>query len=261
MSIDTNMVRGQMTFNTTLNSHISANPESEERLSALRGYFLDKVGVMPGELTFAAKRMATACIQASLESTKTLDESVLLAISLYEGAKTSNVILSRIENSDNIKTRGISVEGYVETENEEHVQNTKKLAQLIENSVSVLEKEAFTVEDEDGETREMYADVIDLIDDAASEGELSIEGMRSLGIIDLDFNPKKDKVGEFQLRAAEDLVQRQSDNWIVGEDGYVTILCPKCFGQRIYPFGEGNKFGCFDCDTEFIFKHNLADIR
>jgi len=257
---DANILRGQSTFQAILTAELDKmDKESSSRLKELQEHFWDKVGIMPLSGLYAAKRLGNVCLQASIVPTENLLESISLVDKLYQDTNAQSAPTFRLNNDDTIKNRGTLVDGFVDSGDLEHDTATKELATQIDDSIDRRAKEVFVIEDEDGEVREFEAEVIDMLEDAAAEGELSIEGMRAMGIVGLDFDTTKDTVSGIVLSAADELVTKEENNWYVDADGFLIILCPMCRCEKIYPMGE-NMFGCFECDAEFLFRHNLCDV-
>jgi len=259
-TLDPNLKRGKIAFTNTLSTEAEQmEPQNVERLVFMWSQMRDKVGVMPEDGILAAKRFATACIQAALLP-GTPEESLDKALDLYAGTNTVQTPRTfRLTNDEEVKNRGTSIEGYAKTGNEVHDNRTKMLAEAIESSIDKRSTEAFTIEDEDGDVRTFDAEVIDMIDDAAEAGELSVEGMRALGIVSQNFDTTKGVVSEDSILMADKLVSQEETNWYYNDQGHLTILCPSCRCEKIYPMGEA-MFGCFECDTEFKFTMNLGDV-
>jgi hypothetical protein len=180
-------------------------------------------------------------------------------IDVYNGTTSANNgFTRRLSNEDEIKDRGRSVEGLLQTGNIEHDRLTAAFNEEITSAEPIGETEEFYAEDEDGEIRVLNAEVIDLIEDAAHEGELSIEGMRAMGIINADFDTTSGIVTERDIERAQDLQAKEQQNWRM-EDGMLIVLCPKCYSDKLY-IGGGGMYGCFDCDEEFYFNTSLGDF-
>lgn len=255
-----NQERGGILFEQAINAaKATVSAETARRLDVLLGAYRNEVGVMPEEGIYSSRRMGTACIQAASCELESDTETIQLALDLYTENSPKTAATIRLSNDAEIKDRGKSIEGYAETGDAEHDKATRSIADYLENSIVKKPVEEFFVEDEDGDIRTLDAEVIDLIDDAAAEGQLSIEGMRALGLVNPNFDTTRDEVTSEIILSADHLVEHSADNWRHDEDGMLVILCPNCRKEAIYPLGEG-MFGCFDCDTEFMFKLNLGDV-
>jgi hypothetical protein len=259
---DANILRGQTTFKTTLDADIkSLDVDAAACLKELQTYFWDRVGIMPMNGLYAAKRIAAACLKAAVTPVDNLNARIALAIDLYENTGAASAPAFRLTDQDVIKNRGTSKEGYIDSGDKEHDDTTKELANTIkEVSHTRHGVTTFLIEDEDGEVHNFDAEVIDMLGDAAAEGELSVEGMRAIGLIEADFDTTKNSVSGIVLTAADNLVHQDKKNWRIDNDGFLVIMCPACESEKIYPMGE-NMFGCFDCDKEFEFRHNLGDVN
>lgn len=259
---DPNIQRGQTTFNSLIQSSKSTMSEDAYgRLEALKAHYWSHVGIMPMSGLYAAKRLAEACISASSVVTSTLEEGVALVEKIYEeSAQSKSPSAFRLSNLDVIKDRGKIVDGYSESGDKEHDETTINLASIIGSTVVSSGVESFVIEEEDGEVREFDAEVLDLIHDAAAEGQLSVEGMRAMGLVGMDFDTTKDVVSNEIITSVHQLAaQNEKKNWNYDADGFLIILCPSCESDKIYPMGE-SMFGCFQCDAEFKFTHNLGDV-
>lgn len=259
--MDPNIQRGQSTFNSLLqSSKQTMDTDACERLEALKAHYWENVGIMPMNGLYAAKRLAEACITAAA-SELSGEDSIALTEKIYEeSAQGKSTSAFRLSNQDVIKDRGKVVDGYSDSGDKEHDDTTKFLANIIDSTVVSKGVESFVVDEEDGEIREFDAEVVDLIEDAAAEGQLSVEGMRAMGLVGMDFDTTKDKITDEIITSAHQLTQQpEKKNWSYDADGFLTIFCPSCGEDKIYPMGE-SMFGCFKCDTEFKFTHNLGDV-
>lgn len=255
-----NQSRGEILFEQAINlAKAKASTENVKKLELLLGVFRAQVGVMPEEDVYSSRRMAVACLGACEAESNSAEELVQIALDLYAENSPNVTRPFRLSNEDEIKNRGTSIEGYAETGDAEHDSITRNIADYLENTVVKKPTEEFVIEDEDGDTRFFDAEVIDLIDDAAAEGQLSVEGMRALGLVGANFDTTKDEVTSEIILSADQLVDKDAENWRHDDDGMLIIQCPNCRKEAIYPLGEG-MFGCFDCDTEFMFKLNLGDV-
>ena len=170
------------------------------------------------------------------------------------------MLAQRIENTSTVKNRGVIVEGYVNTGDDAHDAMTKNLAESITDTSS-YNSEIFKIEDGDGEIHEMQVEVINMIDDAADEGALSIEGLRAVGAIEVNHDNLKQILTDGDvIELGNKFRKTNSSNWKKDEYDNLIILCEKCNSEKIYPFGYDDLFGCFDCNAEFQFKINLSDI-
>lgn len=258
---DANILRGQSTFKTILDADIkSLDADAAACLKELQTHFWDMVGIMPMNGLYAAKRIAVACVKAASEPADNLEARIAIVLALYENTSVASAPAFRLTDQDSIKNRGTIKEGYIDSGDEEHDSTTKELASSIkEVSSSRFGVTTFLIEDEDGEVHNFDAEVINMLDDAAAEGELSLEGMRAIGLIEADFDTTKNSVSGIVLTAADNLIHQDKQNWRTDSDGFLVIMCPSCSSEKIYPMGE-NMFGCFDCDKEFEFRHNLGDV-
>jgi hypothetical protein len=157
-----------------------------------------------------------------------------------------------MSNQDDIKSRG---ESFVcEDKDDEISKHFKEINNPKELFISAIE-------DEDGVVTELKAEVVDLIDDAAYFGELSIEGVRAIGALDISFDTTKNNLSEDEIRNLyQPGVRQKPENTRLDEHGRTVILCPSCNEDKIYPIGDG-MFSCFDCDTEFRFDCSSEDYR
>lgn len=259
---DPNIQRGQATFNSIIQlSKQTMDVDACNRLDALKVYYGSCVGVMPIGGLYAAKRLAEACVVASSTITSTVEESAAIVEKIYEeSSQNKSSSAFRLNNTEVIKNRGKIVDGYSESDNKEHNETTINLAKIIDSTMAPSNLELFVVEEEDGDVREFNAEIVDLIHDAAYEGQLSVEGMRAMGIVGMDFDTTKDVLTDDIITSAHQLTnQNKKKNWTYDSDGFLIILCPFCESDKIYPMGE-SMFSCFKCDTEFKFVHNLGDF-
>lgn len=259
---DANIQRGQNIFDSFIAFELTKmDAESSERLTALKNHYWLQVGVMPMNGLYAAKRLAEVCCRAALTQTASIEESIANVEKLYEESNSNKTNTAfRLNNHDGIKDRGKVVDGYSESGDVLHDSATKQLAEGIGSTVVSQGLESFTVEEEDGEVRIFDAEVIDLIDDAASLGHLSVEGMRAVGIIDMSFDTTTENITEEIIASAHQLTkQSENKNWDYDSEGFLIIYCPSCGLDKVYPMGD-SMFGCFECDTEFKFMHNLGDV-
>lgn len=254
MSNDPNIKRGTELFTKKI---------QEAGLGNLGELFIQEfegqVGIMPVDGLYAAKRLADACIQAA-PFAPGMENDALFAyiLEIYGGTIGANSgFARRLSESDEIKDRGRTIEGFADSGDAKHDELTRAFNEEIISTTPVGETERFIAEDEDGEIHEFDAEVIDLVFDAAKEGELSIEGMRSLGIIAPDFNTTSDVLTDDAIERAQNLQSGEQQNWRM-EDGFIIVLCPKCGSEKLY-IGGGGLYGCFDCDAEFYFDMNLND--
>jgi hypothetical protein len=221
--------------------------------------FSDSVGVMPIDGLYSAKRLSDACIQAANSATELSNEDLFaLVINIYDGNDDQNLNINRrLTSNDEIRNRGKSIEGFAESGDANHDMLTKSFHEEISSVRSLGTTESFIVEEEDGEVKTIEAEVIDMLDDAAKEGELSIEGMRSLGLVASNFDTTTDIISDEALEGAQKLRGGQQKNWRL-EDGIPIVLCPKCGSDKLC-IGFGGMYSCFDCGAEFHFDTNLGD--
>lgn len=256
---DANTSRGKSIFLNLIEAEIQNNPESAETLNKLKEYYTDKVGVMPLDELFGAKRMAESCIKAACINVLEGGDIISIAEEYYKNTNSKPLLAQRIDNTSTVKNRGVIVEGYVNTGNDAHDSITKNLAQSITDTSS-YNSEIFKIEDENGEVHDMQVEVINMIDDAADEGALSIEGLRAVGAIDVNHDNLKNILTDDDIvELGKNFKKEDSTNWTRDSYGKLVILCEKCNSEKIYPFGYDDLFGCFECDAEFKFKINLSD--
>lgn len=259
---DANLQRGQNIFDSFIAFELTKmDAESSERLTALKNHYWLQVGVMPMNGLYAAKRLAEVCCRAALTQTASVEESIANVEKLYEESNSTKLNSTfRLNNHDGIKDRGKVVDGYSESGDLLHDNATQQLADDIGSTVVPKILESFVVEEEDGEVREFDAEVIDLIDDAASLGHLSVEGLRAIGVIDMSFDTTTEDITEDIIVSAHQLTnQNEKQNWDYDSQGFLIIYCPSCGLDKVYPMSD-SMFGCFECDTEFKFMHNLGDV-
>lgn len=257
---DANTSRGKSIFLNLLESEILGGSQNAEILQELKEYYADKVGVMPLDELFGAKRMAESCIKAADVKISDGGDVTAIAEEFYKITNSKPLLAQRIENTSTVKNRGVIVEGYVNTGDDAHDAMTKNLAESITDTSS-YNSEIFKIEDGDGEIHEMQVEVINMIDDAADEGALSIEGLRAVGAIEVNHDNLKQILTDGDvIELGNKFRKTNSSNWKKDEYDNLIILCEKCNSEKIYPFGYDDLFGCFDCNAEFQFKINLSDI-
>jgi hypothetical protein len=91
----------------------------------------------------------------------------------------------------------------------------------------------------------------DLINDASLE-EMSVEGLRKTGIVDLNFKIDDNKLPQFNNNSKLGKI-------FFNDDGSIqSVECPSCYMHDCYVIGL-DKYGCFNCDSEFNVPMEIGD--
>lgn len=102
--------------------------------------------------------------------------------------------------------------------------------------------------------RSLEVDDIDLLDDFDDE-HLTIEGMRSSGIIDTNFDTLDDKQLVVNKKNSIPVAQIELD-----ENGDPVIICPITGSKNVYQINS-NVYASFETDEPFKVILNLADLK
>lgn len=260
--MDANTQRGEIAFNKSIEQELTKINDEKviEKLKKLQSHFKTKVGIMPINGLYSASKLPIICIQASYELDKDLNESIARVDEMYALLVSGAQQTQRISNNSDIQNRGTSISGEltIGEMSPETIQLQKEIESLY--GLDSSERKTIDVVSNGENVGEFYVETIDMLADAAIIGELSVEGMRAMNLIGVDFDTTNDEVPEDVLTLMKERSEQpNSTNWYVNALGVITVYCPECKSESIYP--DGNfMFGCFNCNKEFYFYHNLSDF-
>ena len=138
---------------------------------------------------------------------------------------------------------------------EEQTQAAYKEIEEISGSLHNFQYETMTVE-KDGKLIEIQVPVddIDLIEDF-DDDDLTEEGERSLGMIDVDYDSTSNQEKKTTSRSRMPMGELKLD-----DDGNMVILCPFTGSTEVYQISS-NVFASYETDQQFRVDFNLADTR
>jgi len=226
--MDYNLNKGRIIFWDTINKQLNNfTPEEQERIKELATGFENNVGVMPieDENIYAAKRLANSLLEVGpLKNDGNID---IVPVKILDKYKLSNTNVN-INKSDFIP---------------DDTNLNGKFGKTIVNSGDEFENEIRSFVEEEQ---------FDLLDDI-DNSELSIEGMRKKILIPSNFNADKDELPKFTL-------QNNFGKVHFSDDGQIEkVECAFCSSFDVY-FIAHNKFGCFNCDKEFLTPMEMGDL-
>ncbi len=210
-------------------SHIISKKEKTkdknkvELFNYILEFFLNKATPMEmkDKGTFAANRLANACIQAIENTELTIDNinSIVEEIfKIYNDIPTGIHLITGVENR-------------IESNN-----STDEIHQELEEKTRKLQKNL----------------VIDLIKDVPV-GELDTEGKRVRGLLPANFDSLNDNPEDFEENEEPDLVVTIEYD----ENNNMILYCPKCNSNNLIL--ETVDGVCLDCDCEFALSMNIGD--
>ncbi len=262
LQMDANTQRGEIAFNKSIEQEFTKINDEKviEKLKNLQSHFKTKVGIMPTNGLYSASKLPIICVQASYELDKDLNESIARVDEMYALLLSGSQPTQRISNDSDIQNRGVSISGEltIGEMSPETIQLQKEIESLYGQDSS--ERKTIDVVSNGEDVGAFYVESIDMLEDASMMGELSVEGMRAMNLIGVDFDTTCDEVPEDMLTLMKERSEKpNSTNWYVNASGAITIYCPECKSESIYPAGNF-MFGCFNCNKEFYFYHNLSDF-
>lgn len=225
-TIDINKVRGKILFNKIIDES-SLDQKRLNRAKDLAKGFEDIVGVAGVDGVYPAKRLALAVLEVATYDYDGLgfDLGPDLVIK-YFNENLSDSHPAIIEKSNFIPS-GSEISG--------------KWGKSFEAETDIFEKEL----------RSNSEDAINLIEDA-NISDLSVEGLRNIGLIDPRFNSNTDILPKFE---SEELIGKI----YFDENGSImSVECPNCMQKDCY-FISLDKYGCFGCDKEFKVPMEMGD--
>lgn len=255
-----NLVRGEELFFKEIDILCAQNPTLSERLRILCSNFSGKVGVMQegnlNTITFIDEEEGLFELNA-VPSFKKLAHSCLFTLKNSELASNKE-LLEFVINS--YKTKPVFSEKENKVVHSKEISEQKiKENEEIENISKLYENlsEEIMYEDLDGKltTKLINVDNIDLIDDFEDE-DLTVEGMRTTGMIDTDFDTTSSStVNKNKNRNLLPLGKLE-----IGSDGSPTIYCPFTGSTNVYQI-DSSTYASFETDEPFRIVFNLADFK
>lgn len=254
-----NLSRGEELFFREIENLKHDNPRMKNTIGFTASLFAGKVGVMPegnlSEVTFTDEKELMFQLNA-VPSYKKLANSILFtAQNCKETDLVSMIkfIVKSYNNGDGNITKTTSdnsteISAQKLQENEE----IENIAKLHENL-----SEEIMFEDNDGNliSKTISVDNIDLIDDFEDE-DLTVEGMRNTGMIDVNFDTLSDNpVTKTNSRNILPLGKLEVDS-----EGNPVIICPFTGSTNVYQINSGT-YASFETDQPFRIVFNLADLK
>ena len=236
---DQALKRGEMTFLAKIHAAIpNMTSTALHRATLLCAAFHGNIKSMPLDGSYAAVRLASSVVIVASDDKVSEDDLVSATLENYNLADPA--ALSRTVVPKHFAHENSEVEG-----NFGHHEAVKPDAPMLSlQGLTTNYRREF----------EFDADVIDLLEDA-DVAELSIEGKRKLGLVDVNFNSLTD-VDDSEL-----IDTRVYGVASLGADGQVeSITCPHCGKLDVYTIGL-SEYGCFGCDAEFPVKIGMSDLH
>lgn len=244
-----NLSRGEDLFFKETDNLISQYPQYTKQIKNLAAQFFGKVGVMPlGNLT-----------EVNFSDDGNFE---LNATPSYK--KLCNSILYTIENckDENIKSLvEFVVKSYNKTSSTKTIIKDKEinpdnllLNKSIEENYSNLLEQIQITDNLDDSIKFMDVENIDLLDDF-DDDDLSMEGKRSTGMIDTNFDTLENI--EMKINHRNKIKEGILE---VMDDGSFIITCPHTGSTNVYQI-DSSTYASFETDQPFKITFNLADLK
>lgn len=254
-----NLSRGEELFFREIENLKNDYPRMKNTIGFTASLFAGKVGVAPegnlSEITFTDEAELMFQLNA-VPSFRRLAHSILFTA---QNCKETDVVsmlkfvVKTYINGDGIPKRTITDTSkeisHQKLQENEEIENISKLHENL--------SEEIMLEDYDGNliSKTISVDNIDLIDDFEDE-DLTVEGMRNTGMIDVNFDTLSDTpVTKTNSRNILPLGKLEIDN-----EGNPIIICPFTGSTNVYQINSGT-YASFETDQPFRIVFNLADLK
>lgn len=251
-----NLSRGEELFFKEIENLSVENPRQKNGLKFMSSLFAGKVGVMPegnlSELKFTDEKELFFELNA-VPSYKKLSAAILYSL---QNCKEDNVISQIKFTIESYKNNSFSLKK-PQSQNNVLDEKTLELQEEIENSLKSSQNIVSSefIDSNTYDVKMIDIDAIDLIDDFEDE-DLTLEGMRSAGIIDTNFDTSTDK--EPTVLKSRNLLP--FGKYEFDQDSNPVIYCPYTGSSNVYQI-DSSTYASFETDQPFRIIFNLADFN
>lgn len=251
-----NLSRGSELFYKEIESIKDQYPRLKNTINFTASLFANKVGVMPEgnltEINFTDEIELLFELNAT-PSYKKLANSILYSAQNCNETSVVSMLKHVVETYKNNLTPK-------KTSSEVDIEKNMEINNLIEENSQLNSNftDTIRITDYDANGNELIksfdVDNIDLIEDFDDE-DLTVEGMRSTGMIDTNF----DTLEGSEMKVAH---RNKMLNGLLElmEDGSYTITCPYSGSRNVYQI-DSSTYASFETDQPFKIVFNLADLK
>lgn len=254
-----NLSKGEDLFFNEINEIAQSNSLHSDDLKVLASLFSGKVGVMQegnlSNINFIDEQELLFDLN-SVPSYKKLSYCILHTILNFESNNLKDKILFVVESYKTSKFKEYLNSKINNTDTENNQKFNEEIEEAFDYSQNLISQEIFG-EDEEGNqyTRSIEMDSIDLLEDFEDE-DLTIEGFRSAGCIESDFDTFNKQKFELNKARNKTLVGTLE----IDSNGNPIITCPYTGSKSVYQI-DSNTYASFETDQPFKITFNLADLK
>lgn len=244
-----NLSRGEDLFFNEINNLILNHPNLTKEIKNLAAQFFGKVGVMPeGNLTEVKFSEDHNFELNATPSYKKLSNSILYTVENCKEDNIKSLVEYVVKSYNKIPTTKI-----INNNNDVNPDSLLLNKSIEENYSNALEQIQIT-DNLDDSIKFMDVENIDLLDDF-DDDDLSLEGKRSSGIIDTNFDTLENI--EMKINHRKKIKEGILE---VMDDGSFIITCPHTGSTNVYQI-DSSTYASFETDEPFKITFNLADLK
>lgn len=256
-----NLSRGEELFFKEIDRLSIKHSQIQMELKILASCFAGKVGVMQeeavsfNEFTDESQLLFTV---NGIPAYKKLSLSILDALVNCNTSEMKDQIVYVFQSYNNgsyKKFEDAKIDSAVKSE-KDIIEENNQIEQNLRDYQNLVNQIMFD-EDNDGNlvSKIIEVDSIDLLDDFEEE-DMTSEGLRASGIIDVNFDTLDSKPLEKKVKSDKIL------NGIIEilPDNSLEIICPYTGSKNVYQI-DSSTFASFETDQPFKVRLNLADLK